>query len=744
MGDEGRDRHAVLAELATSVLGGPLADPDLARLDRRCGGDPALARELLLAGNETGVVRWAEERFRVDGALPTHRLSPLLGRLHEQYVVDGSDLLDLLAWGEPLPEQVAARLLDDTVLRALSRDGWVRVAESSDDRRLVLYPPVLAEALRAATLPERRRSVLARLAAAFDEAGMTEHEPVRVARWWLEIGGGSAALLDRAARDAYAAGSYADALALAEGALARGAGYTAALARGAALGELGRVDEALEVLRGARELAGCPLEIAWAQIAEAHVLGVNAARWAEADAMLAQAGDVIGDPEARADLHAERALLAALSGRAGAALGLARQVLVGADSTERSRLIAATAAGSAAALRLEAPPVEVEQVATNALPAETVRALPLGPDLIAANRMLVEGRTGAVPAQVVAAVSDRRRAAFDAGAAEQAALWSAVLGQLRLQRGELAPARMALRDALHLLTEYDSVRLTPVVAADLALAAVQAGDPFAAEQALEQVGVDREATPRVASRSALVEAWLLALRDGPVAATQAAVVAGDRAAEQDHLAGALEAWHLPVRLGHPEPVVDRLASLGEALRPSTAGIGASAIVAHAPAALDGSAESLAELARAFAAGGRFLLAAETAAQAAVRAQGIPLQALMSTVGSPLSDGVTVTGEDVGPARFAALAGTLRRRCPGADTPAVRHVQAAPLTGRELEVARLAREGVSNRRIAARLDLSPRTVENHLASVYRKCGLRGRADLALVVDDGADGGLLRAG
>ena len=52
-----------------------------------------------------------------------------------------------------------------------------------------------------------------------------------------------------------------------------------------------------------------------------------------------------------------------------------------------------------------------------------------------------------------------------------------------------------------------------------------------------------------------------------------------------------------------------------------------------------------------------------------------------------------------------------------------------LTPHELQVARLVVGGASNRDLAAKLFISPRTVEAHLTSIFRKLGVRNRRELA---------------
>jgi DNA-binding CsgD family transcriptional regulator len=54
--------------------------------------------------------------------------------------------------------------------------------------------------------------------------------------------------------------------------------------------------------------------------------------------------------------------------------------------------------------------------------------------------------------------------------------------------------------------------------------------------------------------------------------------------------------------------------------------------------------------------------------------------------------------------------------------------AVELTGQEAQVARLAREGLSNPQIGARLFISTRTVQYHLGKVFAKLGISSRAQL----------------
>nr|WP_308298816.1 LuxR C-terminal-related transcriptional regulator [Streptomyces sp. GESEQ-35] len=58
-----------------------------------------------------------------------------------------------------------------------------------------------------------------------------------------------------------------------------------------------------------------------------------------------------------------------------------------------------------------------------------------------------------------------------------------------------------------------------------------------------------------------------------------------------------------------------------------------------------------------------------------------------------------------------------------------------LTAQQLVVARMAAEGATNREIAVRLALSPRTIDHHLRGVFTRLGIRSRIELVRLLGDG---------
>jgi DNA-binding NarL/FixJ family response regulator len=69
--------------------------------------------------------------------------------------------------------------------------------------------------------------------------------------------------------------------------------------------------------------------------------------------------------------------------------------------------------------------------------------------------------------------------------------------------------------------------------------------------------------------------------------------------------------------------------------------------------------------------------------------------------------------------LAATGETARKRTPETSSE---------LTAQEIQVARLARDGLSNPEIGARLFISARTVQYHLGKVFTKLGINSRSQL----------------
>ncbi len=89
-----------------------------------------------------------------------------------------------------------------------------------------------------------------------------------------------------------------------------------------------------------------------------------------------------------------------------------------------------------------------------------------------------------------------------------------------------------------------------------------------------------------------------------------------------------------------------------------------------------------------------------------------------------------TFERLGARRYAERARRLLGR-PDVSPAATRRLRLSgvPISGRELEIARLIAEGLTTAETAERLTLSPRTVTTHLRRVYARLGIGSRSVLA---------------
>jgi len=104
--------------------------------------------------------------------------------------------------------------------------------------------------------------------------------------------------------------------------------------------------------------------------------------------------------------------------------------------------------------------------------------------------------------------------------------------------------------------------------------------------------------------------------------------------------------------------------------------------------------------------------------------------------------VAITGQGLGQPAFAAafargraltidegVAFAVEDRQPTRPAPAAEPEPRAVLTGRQLEIARLVADDLSNKQIADRLFLSERTVETHISNILNKLGVNSRTQIS---------------
>jgi DNA-binding NarL/FixJ family response regulator len=247
-------------------------------------------------------------------------------------------------------------------------------------------------------------------------------------------------------------------------------------------------------------------------------------------------------------------------------------------------------------------------------------------------------------------------------------------------------------------------------AAELAHTAALAGDHDLAERALAEAQARRRASQAIFDPWVdIATTWVSATRGAIGQAVEQALAGARRARDTDALAYEPIALHDAVRLGAARQVVDRLGELATQAEGDLVGLYA----AHALAAAHHDGQALDQVAASFAAASRNLLAAEAAAQAALAHRRVGRQASARAA--------------------AATSARWLEACQGARTPALVTLEAPRLTARELEIAKLASGGLTNREIAERLGTSVRTVDNHLHQAYTKLGIGGRGELGRFFD-----------
>jgi DNA-binding CsgD family transcriptional regulator len=303
------------------------------------------------------------------------------------------------------------------------------------------------------------------------------------------------------------------------------------------------------------------------------------------------------------------------------------------------------------------------------------------------------------------AVAELRRAQ-ESGLDYLLAGWLNILGRSQLDRGYPATAVVTLGRVVAEASEASGGAHRAIARNVLIEAHALLGQVTQARHAAEELGTQPANVPwHPAGLAQLSEGHLAWAEGRPGDALELFTEAYRRAAPANSSI-ALVAAHTVARYGPRRCGLELAREL-----PAVQGPLAALRLAHMHALVDRDAAALVPVAEAFGRLGADLLAAEAWAKAAEWA---------ATRGDRrLSTLATRTGH------------AIRARLEGAQTPdllSLATLSTVDLTGREREVALLAAKGMTSQAIATALTLSIRTIDNNLAKIYRKLGIKGRRDL----------------
>ncbi|TMR88585.1 LuxR family transcriptional regulator [Nonomuraea basaltis] len=695
--------------LLADALGGHVEAITARRLWRISQGNVLFLRELVLAGQAGGALVERHGAWNWQGDISvTMRLSELIESRIGDITPGEREVLDFVAYGEPLSAGLLAGLAPaDRVWRLEDRQ---LIVVSPENLSVRLAHPLYGEVIRAQCGVLRAREVLRKLAeaveASMEAAGSRSREDVlRTAVWRLDSGtADDVASLMAACRTARNVRDLELAIRLGRAAVAAGGGVAAAALLASVLHYSDRYDEAETVLLA---VAGQPMDDqvrAEFETVRALNLFMGLGRVAEACAALEAAAEAMTDREPRRGVLATRTSFEQILGR----FAQCRRMM---EEVRRIGPLTPLVAIGVSSMEANMLPYEGRGTQALAVVDETwivIEGQPEGLPSFAVE-LLKGGAMAAVLTGDLAAA--RRYADLGYRLGEDHAGWNRAIAEFAARRAQVSRLGGRLAEAIRLCRQA-IVRLRgrtihgALCLAELAhayalrgdAAAVQATMDLADELALLHV------EHRVEFAFRLARPWALAAEGNVAGAIETAIETADAA--RGLPAYELFALHDVVRFGAPGLVADRLTGLEGKID----GLLAPLFARHARAGDD--PKQLEAVSASFEGLGLLLHAADASAQAAA--------------------GYRRTGMIRAEHTAQTRAWTLARRCDGARTPALTGLATPELTTRQREIAHLAASGLSNREIADRLVISPRTVANTLVAVYERTGVNNRDDLAEIL------------
>ena len=702
----GEVRDAV--ELA---LGGPVADQAHRMLWETSGGNLLYLRELVAAAMAAGNLRQSGGLWMWSGAVGgSDRLNVLIGERLASAPERSRTVLELLAVAEPLPLEAVVTVTDAPAVNVAIDAGIVVVDGAGSDAVARLAHPLYAEALRA-TMPASRTF---RWAGAAAEALVLTTPDERLRAALLRLEAGQPVPADEAlagARRSLALGDVTLADRLGRIALAGGAGTVARAIVVEATFWLGHHEEVLELVSGSDEDDGDPADICSLRVNRASALCWGLGRPDDAEASLRiDDGDWAGLDEWGLLAQAHRVTVLAHTTRHHEAPAAAAAVMAHPACTDRVRVRAIAGSCWPLALcgRIDVARTQAQQGIGLALTVPQTSPTDLGLIVVRmAVADLLAGRIRAVEEFIGPLYEDSVRRRGNPATAMSLLL----LGRAALFRGQLDDATRRLREATEL------IRLAPLQArawawAVLAMALGQQGDAPGAAAAYE-AAVAHQPLPDMTVELGLARAWGAfatgAIQSARAIALDTATTLRDGGVHAAAMVAGLDA----LRLGAGLDAVDVLEASAECVD----GELAQACLMTTSAVRSDDHRQLRDAAEGFAGLDMRLVAAELAIAASEAARVAGLRG--------------ARGDHIVRAR------TLLDGCGVVRTPGLAPLREDPLSGfltsREREVAALAAAGRTKREIGVELQLTTKTVSNHLNHVYAKLGVGDRDALRTLLD-----------
>ena len=707
-----------LGALLHRVLDRPVSSQALAELARLSGGNLQVLTELVRGALDRGVLLETDGAWQLTAPLPTTTALVELVAEHLTGVdAAGLDVLEVLAVCGDLGLDDLMNVHGSATLEELEKGGLVALSVAGRRHALRLAHPLYGEVLRSRLQPLRLRRIQQQLADLVEGRGARRREDVvRVALWRVDSGGHvSGEHLVRAARLALAGRNHTLAIRL-----VRAISDTDAVS----IGERAEVLAEAHAAQGHHEAVESIVAGVWndpltdAQRA-ALARRLAATRFygrsdlAGALSAYEAARDRLTDPEQIAAVDVRRAALLAGAGRPLEALRIADSIPTPATAQTRVELTAARAVSMLTLGRCDDTIELSRQAAADqaTLPGWLARR-GMAQHLANEARALAYSGRYAEARSLLAPATER---SLTTNAMAAWVWFEMAVAEIARDTGRAREAIrrfQAVADAAPSAGQQAALVWAHVGVAQGHLLLGECGLAADALQRADEAGESPVATSFTTRER--TRAWLDACRGDLVKARERT----RDVAEQSRRDGVylFEAALLNdlVRLGAADEVVDRLAELKDIVD----GPLVQAHWRHAVGMSQRDADVLADVVDRFEAMDVLGMAAEAAAELAeiYRAKGEPRRATAAQQRS---------------SELALRAGGIR-------TPALaRGRSVEPLTAREREVALLARAGVRSREIGERLHLSTRTVDTHLARVYRKLGIGGREELTDAMGLGDD-------